>query len=93
MNPDEFTLRDLLVMTDGRGRMEWGRVSSLMAIIANVHRDPKRQRLSKPADFNPYSEKETAGPYARTKRVKAPLSVLRDVWCRKDRAGKGGDKT
>ena len=46
MNPDEFTLRDLLVMTDGRGRMEWGRVSSLMAIIANVHRDPKRQRLS-----------------------------------------------
>ena len=93
MNPDEFTLRELLLMAEGRGRMEWGRVSSVMAIIANVHRDPKRQRLSKPADFNPYCEKETSGPYARLKPAKAPLTVLRDVWCRKDRRIKGGDST
>ena len=72
--------------------MQWGRVSSLMAIIANAHRDPKRQRLSKPADFNPYCEKETAGSYARLRRVKAPLTVLRDVWCRRDRNSKGGDQ-
>jgi hypothetical protein len=41
-------------MAEGRGRDEWGRMSSLLALVANVNRDPRRTRAFKPADFNPY---------------------------------------
>ncbi|MCX5673931.1 MAG: hypothetical protein NTX87_02885 [Planctomycetota bacterium] len=48
-------------MAEGRGRDEWGRMSSLLALIANVNRDPKRTRAFKPADFNPYEARRRAG--------------------------------
>ncbi len=48
-------------MAEGRGRDEWGRMSSLLALIANVNRDPKRTRAFKPADFNPYEARSPAG--------------------------------
>jgi len=35
-------------------------MSSLLALIANVNRDPKKTRAFKPADFNPY-EARAAG--------------------------------
>ncbi|OQA79896.1 MAG: hypothetical protein BWY31_04138 [Lentisphaerae bacterium ADurb.Bin242] len=80
MNPDGFTLRELVRMAEGRGKLEWGQTSSLMALVANVLRDPKKGKISKPADFNPY--------FQDRKPVKAPLSILRDVFCK---PGKGGD--
>lgn len=57
MNPDPFTLRELVKMAEGRGKMEWGRTSCLMALVANILRDPKKSEPVKPADFNPYSKK------------------------------------
>lgn len=57
MNPDPFTLRELVRMTEGRGRLEWGQTSCLMALVANILRDPKKSKPVKPADFNPYSQK------------------------------------
>lgn len=44
-------------MAEGRGRLEWGRTSCLMALIANILRDPKKVKAVKPADFNPYFHK------------------------------------
>ena len=44
-------------MAEGRGRDEWGRMSSLLALVANVNRDPKHTRAFTPADFNPYEAK------------------------------------
>ena len=58
MNPDEFTLRELVRMAEGRGRLDWGRTSCLMAIVANILRDPKKTKAVKPADFNPYFQKQ-----------------------------------
>jgi len=41
-------------MTEGRTRADWGRTSSLMALIANCHRDPKRRpRPFTADDFTP----------------------------------------
>lgn len=40
-------------MAEGRGRAEWARMSSLMALIANCHRDPRKSRPASPADFDP----------------------------------------
>ncbi|MCG3128257.1 MAG: hypothetical protein CHACPFDD_03134 [Phycisphaerae bacterium] len=42
-------------MADGRSRDEWSRMSALMALTANCHRDPKRSRALKPKDFDPFA--------------------------------------
>jgi hypothetical protein len=41
-------------MAEARSRGQWARASALMALIANCHRDPKKSRSFKPADFDPY---------------------------------------
>ena len=64
-------------MTEARGRFEWGQTASLMALIANVLRDPKKCRNVKPSDFNPYNTNP---------KTKAPVSILRDIWCKQDSA-------
>ena len=46
-------------MAHARSREEWGRMSALMALVANVNRDPKRTRAFRPADFDPYAAAET----------------------------------
>lgn len=43
------------MMAEGRSRAEWGRTSSLLALIANCHRDPKKTRAYRPADFDPHA--------------------------------------
>jgi len=48
-------------MAGGRGRAEWSRMSSLMALVANVNRDPKKHRAFRPRDFNPYERRRTEG--------------------------------
>ena len=70
-------MRELVRMTEARGRFEWGQTASLMALIANVLRDPKKSRTVKPSDFNPYNMKQ---------KTKAPVSILRDIWCKQDSA-------
>jgi len=54
-------------MAEGRGRDEWGRMSSLLALIANVNRDPKKTRPFRPADFNPYEARKRGGGVPLTK--------------------------
>ena len=45
-------------MAEARSRDRWARTSALMALIANCHRDPKKSRPFKPADFDPYLERK-----------------------------------
>ena len=40
-------------MAQARQHADWNRTAALMALIANVNRDPKRGRAAKPADFHP----------------------------------------
>ena len=70
-------------MAESRERSEWGRLSSLMALVANAHRDPKRHSTVRPEAFNPYAGR-AAAELTRRSRPKAPLTVLRDVFCRRD---------
>jgi mitochondrial fission protein ELM1 len=44
-------------MTEGHHRDTWQHTASLMALVANVNRDPKKTRPFKPSDFNPYVKK------------------------------------
>jgi hypothetical protein len=45
-------------MAEARGRDNWAHTSAILALIANVNRDPKKTRPYKPADFDPYSAKD-----------------------------------
>jgi len=47
-------LRQLLWMAEGHGRDEWGRLSVLLALTANCHRDPKKGRALKPSDYDAF---------------------------------------
>ena len=47
-------MRQLLWMAEGHGRDEWGRLSVLLALTANCHRDPKKGRTMKPSDYDPF---------------------------------------
>lgn len=73
------------MMTESRERSEWGRLSNLMALVANAHRDPKKHSTVRPESFNPYAGADRYSELTRRKRPKAPLTILRDVFCRKAR--------
>lgn len=62
-------------MAKAKGEFEWEQTSSLMALIVNLVRDPKKSKVAKPMDFNPY--KIEVKP-----KVQAPLSILKEVWCK-----------
>lgn len=54
-------------MAEGRSRFIWGPASDILALIANVHRDPKKPQLT-PAIFNPHlreQKKASAMPNAK----------------------------
>lgn len=51
---------------------EWARTSSVMALIANAHRDPKKSRAYKPSDFDPFSKPNQP--------IKVGVEVLKDVF-------------
>lgn len=47
-------------MADARQREAWGRISSVMALIANTQRDPKKTRPFRPTDFDPFATSKPA---------------------------------
>ena len=47
-------------MAEGRQRTEWVRMSSLMALAANCHREAKRSRAFRPSDFDPFARTAAA---------------------------------
>jgi len=59
-------------MAEARTRDDWSRTSSIMALIANVNRDPKKTRAFRPRDFDPFAK--------RTEPLKADIGVLKDVF-------------
>ena len=69
-------------MAEARGRAAWEQTSSILALVANVNRDPKKSRAFKPQDFSPY--RAVKPPQAKT----SDLTMLRELF-----AGKGKRKT
>ena len=48
-----MTLRQLFWMAEGKSKDAWQHTASILALIANVNRDPKKTKPFKPSDFNP----------------------------------------
>ncbi len=51
---------------------EWSRSASVMALIANCHRDPKKTRAFRPSDFDPFAKP--------AKPVKVGVDVVKDMF-------------
>ncbi len=65
-------------MAEARQRDEWSRTSSVMALVANTQRNPKKTRPFRPGDFDPFARAADK----RTHVIPAPVSVLKDVFIR-----------
>lgn len=71
-----MTLRELLQMTHARQQDQWNHTATVMALIANVNRDPKKGRAFRPADFHPVMvvKREKAQP------LKGDIGMLKTVF-------------
>jgi len=56
-------------MAEARGRDAWGRTARVLALLANIHRDPKKHRAFRPSDFNPYETKRRSGIPIKAKDI------------------------
>jgi len=63
-------------MAEAKGQDHWNHTSALMALVANVHRDPKKSKVLKPADFHPHIKGQTK----RDKPPKADITLLKTVF-------------
>ena len=61
-------------MVEGRGKFEWSQTASLMALAANLVRDPKKGKAASPADFNPFAQRPPK-PVLRGKEMLAALKA------------------
>ena len=61
-------------MVEGRGKFEWSQTASLMALAANLVRDPRKGNAASPADFNPFSPRPPK-PVLRGKEMLAALKA------------------
>ena len=46
-------------MSEAHSRYAWAHTSSVMALVANVNRDPKKHGPFKPSDFDPHKQKKS----------------------------------
>ena len=68
-------------MAEARASEAWNHTSAILAMIANANRDPKKSKVFRPGDFN---------PYATEHKMKAGIAITRDnvgllrqAFCRK----------
>ena len=77
-----MTLRELLNMVHARQEDQWNHTAAVMALVANVNRDPKKGRASKPADFHPirHRPRTSESHHAQAAPIKADICVLKTVF-------------
>jgi hypothetical protein len=61
-------------MAEARSRERWDHTASVMALLANLHRDPRKSRVFRPEDFHPYR------PRLQTKHPKVGIQVLKQLF-------------
>lgn len=63
-------------MAEARAESEWAHTSAVLAMLANVHRDPKKTKAFTPSDFNPLAKRRR-----RDRQGKATsLKILKTVF-------------
>lgn len=57
VHPDPYTLRQLCVMATAKQESDWNRTAAMMALEANINRDPNKTPPFKPEHFHPMAQK------------------------------------
>jgi len=65
-------------MAEAKGKDNWQHTSTVLALLANINRDPKKQKAFSPDDFNPYRKE----PQKKTILKGKDLRILKDVFVR-----------
>lgn len=60
-------------MGEAKSQQLWAHTSALLAMLANVHRDPQKTRAYKPAEFNPHRRRPEKLP-------KVGIAALKQVF-------------
>ena len=63
-------------MAEARSREAWAHTSAVLALLANVNRDPKKTRPFRPADFDPYTARDKKGEAIELK----DMGALKDAF-------------
>lgn len=63
-------------MAEGRIGESWNHTSVLLAMLANIHRDPKKGRALRPADFHPMHKAAAGKPVV----LKGDLRLLKTIF-------------
>lgn len=83
VHPGPYTLRELFVMAEGKCKEAWGRTSTLLALLANVNRDPKkRSKEFTPSEFNPYEAREKK---KQEEDGKAGFAMMKAAFCKSEK--------
>jgi hypothetical protein len=61
-------------MADSRGKDNWNHTSSVLAMLFNINRDPKKQRAISPDVFNPYVTRKPK------KDTRMAFDFMRELW-------------
>ena len=61
-------------MAEARCRDNWSHTSTVLAMLANCNRNPKKSRAFKPADFDPFHVRK------RQQRPMVSIDVLKTVF-------------
>jgi hypothetical protein len=61
-------------MAEAKSRQQWSHTSAILAMVANVHRDAKKTRALRPADFHPHRRHE------QPTITKVGINVLKQVF-------------
>lgn len=65
-------------MVDAASRDRWIHTASLLALITNCHRDPKKSRAARPKDFHPHTLPQPTSSTETKPRV--GVEVLKQVF-------------
>jgi hypothetical protein len=65
-------------MADSRGRDNWNHTSSLLTMLFNINRDPKKQRAISPDVFNPYVTQKPK------KDTRMAFDFMKELWVNND---------
>jgi len=71
-------------MAEARARDHWAHTSSILALVANVNRDPKKTRPFKPSDFDPYAGRDKSSEAIEV----TDMAVLKDAFFQKTKERK-----
>ena len=73
-------MRELAEMAVACQSERWNHTAALQAMLANVHRDPKKGRLLQPADFHPLLRAKRQRGAATASPPKGDIQMLKAVF-------------